>query len=93
MHRSEREQPETTESSKDRAPESRPQPGLANRTFTAATLAVGFAIIVVMLWLQLMALAILLGAEFDAALGRRRVYDARRDAGLTALTPQVSTES
>lgn len=50
-------------------------------------------IIVVMLWLQLMALAILLGAEFDAALGRRRVYDARRDAGLTALTPQVSTES
>ena len=53
MHRSEREQPETTESSKDRAPESRPQPGLANRTFTAATLAVGFAIIVVMLFATL----------------------------------------
>ena len=45
------------------------------------------AIIVVMLWLQLMALAILIGAEVDAARARRRVYDARTNAGLSALPP------
>ncbi len=42
-------------------------------------------IIVVLLWLQLMALAVLLGAEVDAHLGRRRVADARISAGLPAV--------
>ncbi len=42
-------------------------------------------IIVVLLWLQLMALAVLLGAEVDAHLGRRRVADARIAAGLPAI--------
>jgi len=45
-------------------------------------------IIVVMLWLQLMALSVLLGAEVDAALARRRVYGARTEAGLPALSPR-----
>jgi membrane protein len=39
-------------------------------------------IVVVMLWLQLMALAILLGAEVDAHLERRRVVEARFAIGL-----------
>ncbi len=47
-------------------------------------------IIVVMLWLQLMALAVLIGAEVDAALGRQRVYEARQSAGLDAVTPTAS---
>jgi len=42
-------------------------------------------IIVVLLWLQLMALAVLLGAEVDAHLGRRRVAEARIGAGLPAV--------
>jgi len=47
-------------------------------------------IIVVMLWLQLMALAVLLGAEVDAALARRRVYGARRNAGLSPMPPEIT---
>lgn len=52
-------------------------------------------IIVVLLWLQLMALAVLLGAEVDAHLGRRRVAEARIDAGLPAVRwtgPSSTTE-
>jgi len=39
-------------------------------------------IIVVLLWLQLMALAVLVGAEVDAHLGRRRVANSRASVGL-----------
>ncbi len=46
-------------------------------------------IIVVMLWLQLMALAVLIGAEVDAALGRQKVYEARRSVGLEAVAPSA----
>lgn len=46
-------------------------------------------IIVVMLWLQLMALAVLIGAEVDAALGRQKIYAARRSAGLSAVAPTL----
>lgn len=47
-------------------------------------------IIVVMLWLQLMALAVLIGAEVDAAYRRRSVYEARNAAGLDAVMPTPS---
>lgn len=42
-------------------------------------------IIVVLLWLQYMALGVLLGAEVDAFMRRKRVYDARVTAGLPAI--------
>lgn len=44
-------------------------------------------IVVVLLWLQLMSLAVLLGAEVDARVQRERVRDARVSAGLPAAVP------
>jgi len=44
-------------------------------------------IVVVMLWLQLMALAVLLGAEVDARMQRESVRDARVSAGLSPEHP------
>lgn len=44
-------------------------------------------IVVVLLWLQLMALAVLLGAEVDARAGRERVRDARVRVGLPPSVP------
>ena len=49
-------------------------------------------IIVVLLWLQLMALAVLLGAEVDARIMRERVRDARVDAGLNPTPPTLAGE-
>lgn len=44
-------------------------------------------IVVVLLWLQLMALAVLLGAEVDARVQRERIRDARVSAGLAPDKP------
>jgi len=49
-------------------------------------------IIVVLLWLQLMALAVLLGAEVDARLMQERVRDARVSAGLSPILPTLELE-
>jgi membrane protein len=49
-------------------------------------------IIVVLLWLQLMALAVLLGAEVDARIMRERVRDARVNAGLSPTLPTLDLE-
>jgi membrane protein len=49
-------------------------------------------IIVVLLWLQLMALAVLLGAEVDARLMQERVRDARVKAGLSPILPTLELE-
>jgi membrane protein len=49
-------------------------------------------IIVVLLWLQLMALAVLLGAEVDARLMQERVRDARVNAGLSPTLPTLELE-
>lgn len=46
-------------------------------------------IVVVLLWLQLMALAVLLGAEVDARVARERVRDARVIAGLPPEVPNL----
>lgn len=46
-------------------------------------------IVVVLLWLQLMALAVLLGAEVDARRQRERVRDARVNVGLSPETPSL----
>lgn len=45
------------------------------------------SIVVVLLWLQLMALAVLLGAEVDAIGQRSKVRSARVEAGLSAAIP------
>jgi len=45
-------------------------------------------IVVVLLWLQLMALAVLIGAEVDAVSERRMVREARTAAGLQPEVPQ-----
>ncbi len=50
-------------------------------------------IIVVLLWLQYMALGVFIGAEVDAHLRRKRVFDARVNAGLPAVRPEVATEA
>jgi membrane protein len=55
--------------------------GSYNETYGALA-----GIIVVLLWLQLSALAILIGAEIDALRAEIRVEQARRQAGLPALT-------
>ncbi len=47
-------------------------------------------IVVVLLWLQLMALAVLLGAEVDARAQRERVRDARVTVGLSPEKPQFT---
>jgi len=44
-------------------------------------------IVVMLLWLQLMALAVLLGAEIDARTIRERLRNAREKAGLSAMEP------
>jgi len=49
-------------------------------------------IVVVLLWLQLMALAVLLGAEVDARFMRERVRDARMNAGLSAAMPTLDAD-
>lgn len=49
-------------------------------------------IVVVLLWLQLMALAVLLGAEVDARFVRERVRDARVNVGLSAALPILDAE-
>lgn len=46
-------------------------------------------IVVVLLWLQLMALAVLLGAEVDARAARERVRDARVNVGLPPAVPSL----
>lgn len=48
------------------------------------------AIVVVLLWLQLLALAVLVGAEVHAILEQRRVRDARSEAGLSRKVPELS---
>ena len=47
------------------------------------------AIIVVLLWLQLLALAVLIGAEVHAISQLRRVREVRRNAGLSADVPKL----
>jgi membrane protein len=49
-------------------------------------------IIVVLLWLQLMALAVLTGAEVDARIIQERVRDARVNAGLSPTLPTLERE-
>ena len=49
-------------------------------------------IIVVLLWLQYLALAILLGAEVEAHLRRKKVFDARASAGLPPIRVEAPTE-
>lgn len=49
-------------------------------------------IVVVLLWLQLMALAVLLGAEVDARFVRERVRDASVNVGLSAALPILDAE-
>ena len=44
-------------------------------------------IVVVLLWLQLMALAVLIGAEVDATAAARRVREARLKAGVSPEPP------
>ena len=46
-------------------------------------------IVVVLLWLQLMALAVLAGAQLDAVLHTRRVRDVRTSAGLPPDVPVI----
>lgn len=46
-------------------------------------------IVVVLLWLQLLALAVLLGAEVDARVQRERVRDARVNVGLEPSLPSL----
>ena len=47
------------------------------------------AIVVVLLWLQLLALAVLVGAEVHVILEQRRVRDARASAGLSRQVPTI----
>ncbi len=57
---------------------------VSNYGETYGTLA---TIIIVLLWLNYMSLAILMGAEFDAYFARKKIYDARVEAGLPAVRP------
>lgn len=48
------------------------------------------AIVVLLLWLQLLALAVLVGAEVHAVLEQRRVREVRSNAGLSRQVPELS---
>lgn len=48
------------------------------------------AIVVVLLWLQLLALAVLVGAEAHAIIEQRKIREARANAGLSRQVPAVS---
>ena len=65
--------------------------GVAGQYLSLAGAALGTlaTIIVVLKWLHLVVQGVLLGAEVDAYTQRRKVYDARVNAGLPALGPEV----
>lgn len=65
--------------------------GIAGQYLTLAGAALGTlaTIIVVLKWLHLLVQGVLLGAEVDAYTQRRKVYDARVEAGLPAVGPEL----